>query len=92
MLFEPTIDWLFQCLAYESDRGIFVTVWELYGKSEKHSVFLKSIIKYFPSPIVSAATTTLLASTREDFADCDHQLIVIKEMGMALLRTPPKKD
>jgi hypothetical protein len=93
MLFDPTIDWLFQCLAFEADRTIFVTVWELYGKSEKHSVFLKSIIKYFPATIVSSAATTLLNACRDDYGnDCDAQLTVIKELGMTMLRNPPKKD
>jgi len=68
-LFEPPIDWLIQCLAYEADRSIFATVWDLYGKHNKHVVFLKSIVKYFPSLIIAAATTTLMKSIKEDYVN-----------------------
>jgi len=56
-------------------------------------VFLKSIVKYFPSPIIAAATTTLMKSVKEDFnGKVDDQLLAIKEMGLALMRSAPKKD
>jgi hypothetical protein len=91
-LFEPPIDWLIQCLAYEADRSIFATVWDLYTKNIKHVVFLKSIVKYFPSPIIAAACTTLMKSVKEDYTKVDDQLLAIKEMGLALMRSAPKKD
>ena len=71
-LFEPTIDWLMQCIAYEAERTVFVQIWELYNKHPKHVVFLKSIVKYFPSNIIAAACTTLCGSIRDDYKDkCD---------------------
>jgi hypothetical protein len=56
-------------------------------------VFLKSIVKYFPSPIIAAATTTLMKSVKDDYMNkVDDQLLAIKEMGLALMRSAPKKD
>lgn len=54
-LFHPTIDWVMQCLAYQADRSVFKDVWALYTSNTKHAVFLKSIIRYFPSEIISVA-------------------------------------
>jgi hypothetical protein len=58
-LFDPTVDWLMQCLAYQADRNVFKDVWALYGNNEKHAIFLKSIIRYFPSEIISVAVTVI---------------------------------
>lgn len=48
-LFHPSIDWLFQCVAWQADRNEFRDVWMLYDKGPKHAVFLRSIIRYFPA-------------------------------------------
>lgn len=34
-----------------------------------------------------------MTSIKEDFSNnCDEQLVVLKELGLTLLRNPPKKD
>ena len=92
-LFDPTVDWLMQCLAYNADRQVFKDVWAIYSNHPKNPIFLKSIIKYFPSDIVSVAVTILIMSVKEDFKDqVDDQLTLVKELGLALLRCPPKKN
>lgn len=92
-LFEPSFDWLIQCLAYQSNKQVFMALWDLYSKHVKKPIFLKSIIKYFPSEIIASATTTLAHTIKEDFKDnVDDQLLLIKELGIALLRSPPKKQ
>lgn len=68
-LFDPTVDWLMQCLAYNADRQVFKDVWAIYSNHPKNPIFLKSIIKYFPSDIVSVAVTILIMSVKEDFKD-----------------------
>ena len=91
-LFDPTVDWLLQCLAYQADRSVFKDVWTMYTTNEKHVVFLKSIIRYFPSEIISVAVGVITASIKSDFAGKpDDQLVLIKELGLACLRSPPKK-
>jgi len=67
-LFDPTVDWLMQCLAYQADRSVFKDVWTMYTNNEKHVVFLKSIIRYFPSDIISVAVGVITASIKTDFA------------------------
>lgn len=59
-LFDPTIDWVVQCIAYQADRSTFKDIWALYSTNKKHPIFLKSIIRYFPSEIISVATTICL--------------------------------
>lgn len=66
-LFDPTVDWLLQCLAYQADRSVFKDVWTMYTNNEKHVVFLKSIIRYFPSDIISVAVGVITASIKTDF-------------------------
>lgn len=40
----------------------------MYSENKKkHAIFLKSIIRYFPSDIVSVAVTTLAKAIKEDF-------------------------
>ena len=46
-LFEPTIDWLFQCVGHNANKALFVKVYELYEANPKKSIYLKSIIRYF---------------------------------------------
>lgn len=92
-LFDPTIDWIVQCIAHQGDRSVFKEVWALYTNNKKHPIFLKSIIRYFPSEIISVAVTILTMSIKEDFnGRVDDQLLLIKELGLALLRHPPKKN
>ena len=91
-LFDPTVDWLLQCLAYQADRSVFKDVWTMYTNNEKHVIFLKSIIRYFPSEIISVAVGVITSSIKTDFAGKpDDQLVLIKELGLACLRSPPKK-
>jgi len=91
-LFDPTVDWLLQCLAYQADRSVFKDVWTMYTNNEKHVVFLKSIIRYFPSDIISVAVGVITASIKNNYAGKpDDQLVLIKELGLACLRCPPKK-
>jgi len=80
-------------LAYQADRNVFKDVWALYQANEKHAIFLKSIIRYFPSDIISVAVGVIQGSIKTDFANrVDDQLVLIKELGLALLRCPPKKS
>lgn len=56
-------------------------------------IFLKSIIRYFPSEIISVAVGVIQGSIKSDFSDrVDDQLVLVKELGLALLRCPPKKS
>jgi hypothetical protein len=65
----------------------------MYSNNKKHAVFLKAIIRYFPSEIVSVAVGVLAKSIKNDFEGrIDDQLLLIKELGLALLRQPPKKN
>ena len=91
-LFEPTIDWLFQCLCHNSNKQMFAKVFDLYEKNEKKPIFLKSILAYFPSEIIASASTALMMAIKEHYTDPNEKLILIKEMGMAFLRAPPKKN
>lgn len=92
LLFHPTIDWVMQCLAHQADRSVFKDVWALYQQNAKHAIFLKSIIRYFPSEIISVAVGVIQGSIKTDFVNrFDDQLVLIKELGLALLRCPPKK-
>lgn len=92
-LFDPTVDWVIQCIAHQSDRDVFKQVYEMYATNKKHAIFLKSIMRYFPSEIVSVAVGVLAKSIKNDFEGrIDDQLLLIKELGLALLRQPPKKN
>jgi hypothetical protein len=90
---RPTIDWLFQCVGHNADKKLFVKVYELYEANPKKAIYLKSIIRYFPSEMIaSATTTTLLPAIKEHFISEEDRLMLIKELGMTLLRSPPKKN
>ena len=91
-LFEPTIDWLFQCVGYNANKQTFVKVYEMYEANEKKPIFLKGIINYFPSEMIASATTTLMMSIKDHYPNTDDKLLLIKEMGLTLLRSPPKKN
>jgi len=65
----------------------------MYEANPKKAIYLKSIIRYFPSEMIaSATTTTLLPAIKEHFVSEDDRLMLIKELGMTLLRSPPKKN
>ncbi len=66
-LFDPTVDWVIQCIVHQSDRNVFKEVYEMYSNNKKHAVFLKAIIRYFPSEIVSVAVGVLAKSIKNDF-------------------------
>jgi len=82
-------------LAYQADRKLFQQIWAVYTNSPKHAIFLKSIIKHFPSEIISVTITIMIVSIRDDFGkpeQIDDQLSLVKELGFTLLRCPPKKS
>jgi len=92
-LFDPVIDWLFQCLGYKADRNLFGDVWAVYSNSPKHPAFLRGIIRYFPSEIISVTVGIMINTIKTDYEDKnDDQCMLIKELVLALLRTPPKKN
>jgi hypothetical protein len=64
----------------------------MYEQNEKKPIFLKAIMNYFPSEMIASATTTLMMSIKDHFKDNDDKLLLIKEMGLTLLRSPPKKN
>ena len=71
---------------------MFKDVWALYTGNNKHAQFLKAIIRYFPAEIISVAVTIITLSIKNDYATkVDDQLMLIKELGLCLLRSPPKK-
>lgn len=91
-LFEPTIDWLFQCVGHNASKALFVKVYELYEANPKKAIYLKSIIRYFPSEMIASATTTMINAIKEHYTAEEDKLLLIKELGMTLLRSPPKKN
>lgn len=67
-LFEPAIDWIFQCVGYRASKQLFAQVFEMYNaRVKKEPIFLQSIIRHFPSDIVASACTTMLACIRDHF-------------------------
>lgn len=91
-MFEPTIDWLFQCIGHNANKQLFVKVFELYESNPKKAIYLKCIIQYFPSEIVASATTAMIMQIKDNFPSDSDKLLLIKEMGVTLLRSPPKKN
>lgn len=78
-------------MGFNADKKIFVKVFDIYEKNPKKAIYLKSIIQYFPSEIIASAATTLMLSIKDDYKSNDDQLVIIREMGVSFLRTPPKK-
>ena len=92
-LFEPSIDWLFQCLGSGSNKKLFAHVFDLYEKSEyKRPIFLQSIIRYFPAEVIASATTAMIMCIKDHYTLEKDRLRLIKELGLTLLKTPPKKN
>lgn len=92
-LFEPSIDWLFQCTGFGASKQLFAQVFEMYDKSKsKKAIFLECIIKHFPADIIASATTTMMMCIKDHYKDNNDKLRLIKELGLTLLKTPPKKN
>ena len=65
----------------------------MYDKFKtKKAIFLQSIIRYFPSDIIASATTTMIVCIKDHYTDNADQLRLTKELGLTLLKTPPKKN
>jgi hypothetical protein len=67
-------------------------VFEMYEQNEKKPIFLKAIMNYFPCEMVASACAALMMSIKEQYPNSDDKLLLIKEMGITLLRSPPKKN
>ncbi len=67
-------------------------MYELYEANPKKAIYLKSIIRYFPSEMIASATTTMINAIKEHYTAEEDKLLLIKELGMTLLRSPPKKN
>lgn len=50
-------------------------------------------MRHFPSEIIASACTTMLGCIKDNFPEHDqkYQLILLKELGLTLLKSPPKK-
>jgi len=79
-------------VGHNANKALFVKVYELYEANPKKAIYLKSIIRYFPSEMIASATTTMMTAIKEHFVTDDDRLVLIKELGMTLLRSPPKKN
>lgn len=79
-------------MGHNAGKQIFVKVFDLYEKNEKKPIYLKCIVNYFPSELIASATTTLIMCIKDHYTDSDEKLMLIKEMGITLLRSPPKKN
>lgn len=64
----------------------------MYEANAKKVIYLKSIIRYFPSDMIASATTTIISAIKDHFVSEDERLVLIREMGMTLMRSPPKKN
>lgn len=64
----------------------------MYESNPKKAIYLKSIIRYFPSELIASATSTMIAAIKDHFVTEDDRLSLIKELGLTLLRSPPKKN
>lgn len=53
---------------------------------------MQSIIRHFPSEIIASATTTMIVCIKEHYKKNKDQLRLIKELGLTLLKSPPKKN
>jgi hypothetical protein len=91
-LYEPPLDWVFQCLGYGATKKIFGKIYEMYENSSRHVLILKAIIRYFPGEIVASATTSLIVAVKEHHPVNEDKLKLLKEMGINLLTSPPKKQ
>jgi len=49
-------------------------------------------MRYFPSEIIASATTTMIMCIKEHFTEEKDKLRLIKELGLTLLKCPPKKN
>lgn len=82
-----------QCLANGSSKKTFAKVFDLYEKAEfKRAIFLQSIFRYFPAEIIASATTTMIMCIKEHYTSDKDKLRLIKELGLTLLKNPPKKN
>lgn len=65
----------------------------MYENSKnKHPIILQSIIRYFPSEIIASATTTMLLCIKDNHPKDRDTLVLLKELGLTLLKSPPKKN
>jgi len=79
-------------VGHNASKALFVKVYELYEANPKKAIYLKSIMRYFPSEMIASATTTMITAIKEHYTSEDDKLVLIKELGMTLLRSPPKKN
>jgi hypothetical protein len=49
-------------------------------------------MRYFPSDIIASATTTMLLCIKDNHPKDRDTLILLKELGLTLLKSPPKKN
>jgi hypothetical protein len=49
-------------------------------------------MRHFPSDIIASATTTMLMCIKENHPKESESLVLLKELGLTLLRSPPKKN
>jgi hypothetical protein len=79
-------------VGHNANKATFVKVYELYEANPKKAIYLKSIIRYFPAEMIASATTTIINAIKDHYISEDDRLVLIKEMGLTLLRSPPKKN
>jgi len=78
-------------VGHGANKAIFAKVFTLFQANPKKLIYLKCIIKYFPPEIVSQTVTTLI-QTIKDCYQGDDRIQLVKEMGVQLIRQPPKKS
>jgi len=49
-------------------------------------------MRHFPSEIIASATTTMILCIKDHYPKEKDRMILIKELGLTLLKSPPKKN
>ena len=93
-LFAPPLDFLFHCLAYNSDAPTFGAIWKLFSsvEGEKSSIVLNFVMRNFPATNFSPNALELTKMLKETDATSypRHKLYIT--WAQAMLQSAPKKE
>lgn len=89
-LFEPAIEWIFQCMGSNATEKYLKKIIKLYMQNSKQMVFLRSIISYFPPDIICKYADDMLEETKA--FNNEDRLHLLKAIGIQLIKNKPRKS
>lgn len=91
-LFNPCLDWIIQCIAYQANDEEFFALLQRYKDGWNNSIILLHILSHFKDSYLSRRSKLVCRLIKNSFVTTVPRSKLYKELGMAIVNVAPPND